>query len=53
MAVKHTDPDNNETTVHKGTKGGTTACGKDTTLHPTHWVATTDTITCKRTECKS
>ena len=49
MAVKHV-PTNE---VHKGTKGGTTGCGFDTTVNPTHWVSTTQNITCAKNGCKN
>ncbi len=34
--------------VHKGIKGGTTACGKNTNEHPSHWRNTTSKITCDK-----
>ena len=49
MAVKHV-PTNE---VHKGTKGGTTGCGFDTRDNPTHWVSTTEKITCDKNGCKN
>ncbi|WP_408023357.1 hypothetical protein [Tenacibaculum sediminilitoris] len=49
MAVKHT-PTNE---VHKGSKGGTTGCGFDTTEHPKHWEKTSENITCKKNGCKN
>lgn len=49
MAVKHT-PTNE---IHKGSKGGTTGCGFDTTEHPEHWVSTSDKITCDKNGCKN
>lgn len=49
MAVKHT-PTNE---VHKGTKGGKTGCGFGTREHATHWVATSERITCAKNGCKN
>ncbi|WP_419213639.1 hypothetical protein ACNR9Q_05630 [Maribacter sp. X9] len=49
MAVKHT-PTNE---VHKGTKGGTTGCGFDTTEHSSHWINTSERITCAKNGCKN
>lgn len=49
MAVKHT-PTNK---VHKGSKGGTTRCGFDTTEHTEHWVSTSESITCDKNGCKN
>jgi len=49
MAVKHTPIEE----VHKGQKGGTTGCGFDTTDHSSHWVNTSERITCAKNGCKS
>ena len=49
MAVKHT-PTNE---VHSGSKGGTTGCGVDTTKHASHWVASSERITCDKNGCKN
>ena len=49
MAVKHV-PTNE---VHSGTKGGRTGCGVDTGANPTHWVSTSDKITCDKNGCKN
>ena len=49
MAVKHVPTSE----VHSGTKGGTTGCGVDTAVNPTHWVSTTQTITCDKNGCKN
>ncbi len=49
MAVKHT-PTNE---VHKGYKGGTTGCGFDTKENPSHWVSTTERITCAKNGCSN
>lgn len=49
MSVKHT-PTNE---VHKGTKGGTTGCGFDTNDQPSHWVNTSESITCAKNGCKN
>lgn len=49
MAVKNTE--SNE--VHKGQKGGDTGCGFDTTEHPSHWINTTESITCDKDGCKN
>ena len=48
MAVEHTPTEE----VHKGTKGGRTGCGIDTTKHSDHWVNTSKGITCARNGCK-
>ena len=48
MAVKHT-PTNE---VHKGSKGGTTACGVNTNANPNHWVSSNERITCAKNGCK-
>ena len=49
MAVKHTPTE----IVHKGTKGGTTGCGIDTNVHPSHCINTTAQITCDKNDCKN
>jgi len=49
MAVKHKPTGE----VHRGTKGGKTGCGVDTRKNPTHWVATSEKITCGRNGCKN
>ncbi|MGP9679232.1 hypothetical protein ACT3TC_11425 [Halomonas sp. AOP27-A1-41] len=49
MAVKHT-PTNE---VHKGTKGGKMGYGFDTREHASHWVATSERITCAKNGCKA
>ncbi len=49
MAVRHV-PTNE---VHSGTKGGTTGCGFDTRVNPTHWVSTAGKITCDKNGCKN
>lgn len=53
MAVKHTDPHTEKVTVHKGKKGETTPCGKNTNDNPSHWKDTSEKITCERRECKN
>lgn len=49
MAVKHTPTKE----VHKGTKGGKTGCGFDTREHPSHWVSSSEKITCAKNGCKN
>jgi hypothetical protein len=49
MAVKHTPTKE----VHKGTKGGKTGCGFDTRESPSHWVSTSEKITCTKNGCKN
>lgn len=49
MAVKHTPTG----IVHKGIKGGTTGCGFDTKKNPSHWVNTSEKITCDKDGCKN
>ncbi len=49
MAVKHTPTG----VVHKGSKGGTTGCGVDTNTNSSHWVSTSETITCDKNGCKN
>jgi hypothetical protein len=39
--------------VHKGTKGGETGCGFDTTEHPENWVSSNESITCDKDGCKN
>ncbi|MFL1467391.1 hypothetical protein [Marinobacter sp. HN1S83] len=39
--------------VHKGTKGGVTGCGVDTTNHPEHWASSSEEITCTSHGCKN
>jgi hypothetical protein len=51
MAVKHTPT--KEVHIHKGTKGGKTGCGVDTTKHPDHWVNSSERITCDKNGCKN
>ena len=47
MSVKHTPTG----IVHKGSKGGTTGCGFDTTEHSDHWVSTSAKVTCDKNGC--
>ncbi len=47
MAVKHIPTGE----VHSGYKGGTTACGFDTSNNPDHWSGTSERITCKKNGC--
>ena len=49
IAVKHVPTKE----VHSGTKGGTTGCGFDTRVNPTHWVSTSEGITCDKNGCKN
>ena len=49
--VKHVPPSGTPK-VHSGSKGGETGCGFDTTTNPSHWVTTTDPITCDKDGCK-
>lgn len=49
MPVKHTLT--NE--VHKGQKGGTTACGTNTNVQSDHWVNSNEKITCAKNGCKN
>ena len=44
MAVEHKPTK----VVHRGTKGGKTGCGFDTTEHKTHWENTYKSINCDR-----
>ncbi len=48
MAVKHTPTGE----VHVGNKGGTTGCGVNTQEHSSHWVNTSEKITCSKNGCK-
>lgn len=48
MAVEHIPTQE----VHKGYKGGKTACGVDTNEHATHWQNTYKTVTCRKNGCK-
>jgi len=48
MAVKHLPTGE----VHKGQKGGITACGFDTKEQSTHWVNSNERITCAKNGCK-
>ena len=49
MTVKHI-PTNE---VHKGAKGGTTGCGVDTRVHPSHWIDVTQRLTCAKNGCRN
>ncbi|CAM1341128.1 hypothetical protein [Tenacibaculum aestuarii] len=49
MAVKHTETKE----IHKGSKGGVTGCGFDTTVNPENWVNTSESITCDKDGCKN
>lgn len=49
MPVKH-EPTK---IVHQGTKGGTTGCGVNTNTNSTHWVNTSEEITCDKNGCKN
>ncbi len=49
MAVKHTPTG----IVHSGTKGGHTGCGVDTKAHSSHWVSSSEKITCDKNGCKN
>lgn len=49
MAIKHIPTG----IVHKGTKGGTTGCGTDTRQNSTHWVETSERVTCDKNGCKN
>ena len=49
MAVKHTPTG----VVHQGTKGGITGCGVDTKKNPSHWVTSSQRITCDKNGCKN
>lgn len=49
MPVKHIPSEE----VHKGQKGGTTGCGVDTNKQSSHWVSTSERITCDKNGCKN
>lgn len=49
MAIKHTPTG----IVHKGYKDGKTGCGTDTKQQPTHWVPTTENVSCDKNGCKN
>ncbi|MBR32988.1 MAG: hypothetical protein CMN77_16940 [Spirochaetaceae bacterium] len=49
MAVKHIPTGE----VHTGSKGGTTGCGVNTNEHPSHWVDTSEGVTCGKNGCKN
>ena len=49
MPVKH-KPTNK---VHKGTKGGKTGCGYNTSENASHWVHTNDKVNCNKEGCKN
>jgi len=49
MAVKHTPT----RVVHQGAKGGTTGCGVNTNTHASHWVSSSERITCDKNGCKN
>lgn len=49
MAVKHIPTG----VVHKGTKGRFTGCGSDTKKNPSHWVSSSQGITCDKNGCKN
>ncbi|MCK2043327.1 hypothetical protein KZO83_11515 [Chromohalobacter sp. TMW 2.2308] len=49
MAVKHKETGE----VHRGSKGGHTGCGFDTTKKPDHWVASSERINCEKNGCKN
>ena len=48
MAVKHKPTGE----VHKGQKGGITGCGVNTQKIPSHWINTSERITCAKNGCK-
>lgn len=48
MPVKHLPTGE----VHKGQKGGKTRCGTDTNEKPSHWVNSSERITCAKNGCK-
>ena len=50
MAVRHAEENGK---VHKGYKGEITGCGVDTTVKPSHWQNTFDSITCNKDGCKN
>jgi len=39
--------------IHKGTTGGKTGCGADTTDHPENWANTSASLTCDKNGCKN
>jgi DNA-binding transcriptional MerR regulator len=45
--VKHLPTDE----VHRGRKGGITACGFDTNTHADYWTSTTEETTCEKNGC--
>ena len=47
MAVKHLPTG----VIHKGTKGGKTGCGTNTKDNPSHWVSSSQRITCTKNGC--
>ncbi len=49
MAVKHKPTGE----VHKGAKGGYTGCGFNTNDNSSHWVNTSERITCGKNGCKN
>jgi len=49
MAVKHIRTN----IVHKGNKGGKTGCGENTNDNPSHWVQTSERVTCNKDGCKN
>ena len=49
MAVKHTPTGE----VHVGAKGGKTGCGFDTRENPSHWVSTSERVTCAKNGCNN
>lgn len=49
MPVKHTPTG----IIHKGNKGGITACGTDTKDHADHWISSSSKITCEKNGCKN
>ncbi|MBN2796599.1 MAG: hypothetical protein JXR88_14410 [Clostridia bacterium] len=49
MAVKHTPTGE----VHKGFKGGKTGCGFNTSENSSHWINTTEMVTCNKNGCKN
>jgi hypothetical protein len=49
MAVKH----NPTGVVHQGNKGETTGCGYDTKDNSSHWVQSSQKITCDKNGCKN
>lgn len=49
MSVKHTPTG----IIHRGAKGSKTGCGTDTNEHYSHWVNTSEKITCDKNGCKN